>query len=48
MVKEAVPLTERAFSGKETKPVLPAVGNIAVKCTKCKEIIFIPVTGKKI
>lgn len=40
MVKEAVPLTERAFSGKETKPVLPAVGNIAVKCTKCKEILY--------
>ena len=40
MVKEAVPLTEQAFSGKETKPVLPAVGNIAVKCTKCKEILY--------
>ncbi len=40
MVKEAIPLTERAFSGKETKPVLPAVGNIAVKCTKCKEILY--------
>ncbi len=40
MVREAVPLTEQAFSGKETKPVLPAVGNIAVKCTKCKEILY--------
>jgi acetyl-CoA carboxylase carboxyl transferase subunit beta len=40
MVKEAVPLTEQAFSGKVTKPVLPAVGNIAVKCTKCKEILY--------
>jgi len=40
MVKEAVPLTEQVFSGKETKPVLPIVGNIAVKCTKCKEILY--------
>ena len=40
MVKEAVPLTEQAFSGKETKPALPTVGNIAVKCAKCKEILY--------
>src|SRR5258708_4379792 len=40
MVKEAVPLTEQGFSEKETKPVLPIMGNIAVKCTKCKEILY--------
>ncbi len=40
MVKEALPLTEQSFSGKETKPVLRAIGNIAVKCTKCKEILY--------
>lgn len=40
MVKEAaVPSTEQA-SSQETKLNLPSVGNLAVKCPKCKEILY--------
>ena len=41
MVKEAaVPSTKQAQSTDETKPNLPTMGNIAVKCPKCKEILY--------
>ncbi|GCE11989.1 acetyl-CoA carboxylase, carboxyltransferase subunit beta [Tengunoibacter tsumagoiensis] len=41
MVKEAsVPLTGQASSTKETQPALPAIGNVAEKCPKCKEILY--------
>ncbi|GLV56727.1 acetyl-coenzyme A carboxylase carboxyl transferase subunit beta [Dictyobacter sp. S3.2.2.5] len=41
MAKEAaVPLTRQASSPTEDKPALPSVGNIAVKCPKCKEILY--------
>lgn len=41
MVKEAaVPSTAGAASTTDTKPTLPSLGNIAVKCPKCKEILY--------
>jgi acetyl-CoA carboxylase carboxyl transferase subunit beta len=41
MVKEAaVPSTKQTRSTNETKPNLPTMGNIAVKCPKCKEILY--------
>ncbi|GER86428.1 acetyl-coenzyme A carboxylase carboxyl transferase subunit beta [Dictyobacter vulcani] len=41
MAKEAaVPLTRQTSSSNEEKPGLPSVGNIAVKCPKCKEILY--------
>lgn len=41
MAKEAaVPLTRQAGLSNEGKPALPSVGNIAVKCPKCKEILY--------
>jgi acetyl-CoA carboxylase carboxyl transferase subunit beta len=40
MAKEAaIPLTRQFFS-HESKPDLSPVGNIAVKCPKCKEILY--------
>jgi acetyl-CoA carboxylase carboxyl transferase subunit beta len=42
MVKEAsIPLTEQATSANGAKPSLPKMGNIAQKCPKCKEILYI-------
>jgi acetyl-CoA carboxylase carboxyl transferase subunit beta len=42
MVKEAsIPLTEQAASSNGAKPSLPAIGNIAQKCPKCKEILYV-------
>lgn len=41
MVKEAaVPSTKQTRSTNETQPNLPTMGNIAVKCPKCKEILY--------
>ena len=41
MVKEAsIPLTKQAASSNGAKPSLPAMGNIAQKCPKCKEILY--------
>ncbi|GCF10116.1 acetyl-CoA carboxylase, carboxyltransferase subunit beta [Dictyobacter arantiisoli] len=41
MAKEAaVPLTRQVASHGEEKPARPSVGNIAVKCPKCKEILY--------
>ncbi len=41
MVKEAsIPLTKQAASPNGTRPSLPAMGNIAQKCPKCKEILY--------
>lgn len=41
MVKEAaVPSTDGASSARGGKPALPALGNLAVKCPKCKEILY--------
>ncbi len=36
--EESVPLTRQA--AKEAKPKIPEVGNLAVKCPKCKEILY--------
>src|SRR6266480_6169887 len=41
MVKEAaVPSTVQASSTNDAKPRLPTNGNLAVKCPKCKEILY--------
>lgn len=41
MVKEAaIPSTIHASSLNEGKPRLPTAGNLAVKCPKCKEILY--------
>lgn len=41
MVKEAaVPSTKQATSTEEAKSNLSSMGNIAVKCPKCKEILY--------
>jgi acetyl-CoA carboxylase carboxyl transferase subunit beta len=41
MVKEAaVPSTAQAASATDTKPRLPTNGNLAVKCPKCREILY--------
>ena len=41
MVKEAsVPLTGKTASADEAKSSLSSMGNIAVKCPKCKEILY--------
>lgn len=41
MVKEAaVPSTKQAISTEEAKSTLSGMGNIAVKCPKCKEILY--------
>ncbi|HTK07318.1 MAG TPA: acetyl-CoA carboxylase, carboxyltransferase subunit beta [Ktedonobacteraceae bacterium] len=41
MVKEAaVPSTKLGTFSGEAKPQLPTAGNLAVKCPKCKEIIY--------
>ena len=41
MVKEAaIPSTAQASSQNEGKPRLPTAGNLAVKCPKCKEILY--------
>src|SRR6266700_7256443 len=41
MVKEAaIPSTKQAAIMNEAKPQLPTSGNLAVKCPKCKEIIY--------
>jgi len=41
MVKEAaVPSTKQATSTEEAKSTLSGMGNIAVKCSKCKEILY--------
>ncbi|MBV9259478.1 MAG: acetyl-CoA carboxylase carboxyltransferase subunit beta [Ktedonobacteraceae bacterium] len=41
MVKEAaIPSTVQASSLNEGKPRLPTPGNLAVKCAKCKEILY--------
>ncbi len=41
MVKEAaIPSTVQASSMNEGKPRLPTAGNLAVKCPKCKEILY--------
>ena len=41
MVKEAaIPSTVQASSTNEGKPRLPTAGNLAVKCPKCKEILY--------
>jgi acetyl-CoA carboxylase carboxyl transferase subunit beta len=41
MVKEAaIPSTVQAASTNEGKPRLPTAGNLAVKCPKCKEILY--------
>ena len=36
----AIPFTRQAHSSREGKPTLSEVGNIAVKCVKCKEILY--------
>jgi DNA-directed RNA polymerase subunit M/transcription elongation factor TFIIS len=41
LVKEAaIPSTVQASSTNEGKPRLPTTGNLAVKCPKCKEILY--------
>lgn len=41
MVKQrAIPSTEQESSKNEPRPKLPSIGNIAVKCPKCKEILY--------
>lgn len=41
MVKEAaIPSTGQTSSTNATRPALPSMGNIAVKCPKCKEILY--------
>lgn len=41
MVKEAsIPLTGKTASANEAKSPLSSMGNIAVKCPKCKEILY--------
>ncbi len=41
MVKEAaIPATKQVTQAGKTKPQLPTAGNLAVKCPKCKDIIY--------